>query len=192
MARIPKNNQALWAEMWNHFCDHKYKATVAITDTYPDEAREHPELIVSAAMWQGVLAPVAERIRQYGLYADFHAVEKRWLSPIEVSQDDVARWLNWVEIVLPKLESIQQMGLCSSKALKIQQEVIGALNVGRPKQSKLTDGNLQTMFASAPDAVREYFRRLVEADILPHDADIKVAGTDIRALLETSNDDALN
>ena len=109
-----------------------------------------------------------------------------------MNQDDIARWLNWVEIVLPKLESIHQMGLFSDEALKIQQEVIGALNVGRPKQSKLRDGDLQTMFANAPDAVREYFRRLVEADILPPDADYKVASTDLRALLDAPNDDAVN
>ncbi len=185
MARIPKNNQQLWADAWAYFRDHEHKATIAIADTFHDEAREHPELIASAAMWQRLLAPAAERIRQAGLYTDFHATEKRWLAPFEVTLEDASRWLKWVETVLPKLERMRDLGLFSSKALKIQREVFGPINASRPRESKLTSEHLQTLFRFAPKAAQDYFRRLADDGVIPADADIQITGVCLSDLMKS-------
>jgi AbiV family abortive infection protein len=179
MARIPKKNQKLWPEVWAQFRSHEEKSSWAFVHTYSDEARAEPNRLLLAAAHQRALAGLCERIRQFGLYVDFHVVEKRWLSPTEVTQGDVAEWSQRVEICLSRCEVIRSLGLYSPRALEIQAEVYASLNGDRPRRRDLTPDYLGDFMLRAPEIARVYFDRLVQEGIIPADSDFTVVGQPI-------------
>ena len=176
MARVPHNNQALWKEFWKDFRSHEHKATRAFVHTYDDDARQYPDLIIAASVWQYSLSPLGERLRHAGLYVDFHAKQKRWLSPAEVTEYDARLWLNRLQPALARVQQFAALGLCSPEALAIQRDVYGPINADRPKRKDLTPQDSQNIRDKALAAVREYYRRIVDAGIVPRDADIEIMG----------------
>lgn len=183
MARIPKNNQALWAECWRDFRSHENKATRAFIHTYPEEASQYPDLIMAAAFQQYRLSPLGERLRQAGLYADFHAREKRWSSPNEVTQCDAELWLNRLQPALARVQQMAELGLLSARALELQREVYGPINVDRPRRKEMSPDQFDKIKQRALNAHRQYFRRLVEAGVLTQDADLQVMSVPLRQFI---------
>lgn len=176
MARIPKNNQSLWREFWKDFRSHEHKATRAFIHTYDDEARQYPELILSAANWQHSLSPLGERLRQAGLYADFHAGDKRWLSPSELTEYDATLWLNRLKPALERVQYFAALNLFSPEALALQREVYGPINANRPKRKDLTQDDCEAIRDKSLLAYRKYWKRIVEVGIIPQNSDIEIMG----------------
>lgn len=183
MSRIPKNNQKLWADAWQSFRNHEHKSTCAFTQTYADEARAFPSLIATAAMQQLSLASICERLRQYGLYVDFHAGEKCWLSPSEINADDVGIWNDRVEVVLSRTEAFYDAGLYSVKALEIQREVYSEFNADRPRRKDCTLDDLSSALDETPKLAQTYFRRLMEEGLISYDTDLPIGSTPVLDLL---------
>ena len=150
--------------------------TRAFVHTYADDARQHPKLILAASLSQYALSPLAERIRQVGYYVDFHAQEKRWILPAEVTKHDVELWLNRLEPSLARVQGMADLGLFSTKALKIQREVLGPVNIDRPKRKNLSEDDVKKIQMNTLAAHKDYYRRLVADGILPVDADLEVMG----------------
>jgi AbiV family abortive infection protein len=182
MSRIPKSNQALWADLWADFRSHEAKGTYAFVNTYPDEARADPDLIQTAAILQYELAPLGERIRQRGVYVDFHGDEKRWLSPQEVTSGDVHAWVQRVATAQNRIQCFQKLGLFSVAALRLQKEVYGPINSKKPKRARLQVRDVEAIKTKALCAHREYFQRLIEQGILPRGTDVTVLGIAVDAL----------
>jgi AbiV family abortive infection protein len=160
MSRIPHSNQALWSDLWRDFRSHEVKGTHAFTQTYPDEARGQPDLLLAAAIEQYQLAPLGERLRQRGTFVDFHAREKRWLRPQEATKEEVVAWLERAAAALGRVERLYHLGLYSVASLRLQNETYGPINDGRPKRSNLQPADVASLHAKALAAHREYFRRL--------------------------------
>lgn len=184
MSRIPKNNQKLWADAWESFRSHQHKSTWSFVHTYSDEARQYPELMVTAACQQFAFSDVAERIRQFGLYTDFHSAEKRWLSPNEVTEGDVNQWYQRVEPVLSGHEAYAVAGLYSERALAIQQEVYASFNADRLRRKHARPEDAARAIQEGPALAKQYFRRLVEEKVIDPDADFSVLGIPLSELLD--------
>jgi AbiV family abortive infection protein len=176
MSRIPTDNRKLWSDAWESFRKHQHKSTWAFVHTYPDEARAFPELLVGASIQQFNLADVAERLRQYGLYVDFHAGEKRWISPQEVSAADVENWVKRAESALLRAEGIAALGLFSQRALEIQNQVYAEFGRTRPRRKDTRESDVERALDEGPRLARAYFRRLVEEGVLSADADLEILG----------------
>ncbi|MCY2994894.1 MAG: AbiV family abortive infection protein [Planctomycetota bacterium] len=183
MSRIPKNNQKLWADSWESFRSHEHKSTWAFVQTYPDEARSAPMAVVTAAMQQLSLAVVCERMRQYGLYVDFHAGERRWLSQTEIDQTEVIKWKERVEAALSRTEAFYAAGLYSVRALELQRQVYSEFNANRPRRKDLGPEDLKSAVSEGPMLAKTYIRRLVEEGVVSPDLDLSVQGTPLSHLL---------
>ena len=184
MSRIPKGNQKLWADAWESFRKHQHKSTWSFLNTYPDEARSYPAILVNAACQQYTLAEICERLRQYGLYVDFHACEKRWISPKEISERDVEKWHIRAETALARTEGCAALGLFSERALELQREVYADFNSRRPRRRDTRPEDLGRALDEGPRLAKVYFRRLVQEGILPADTDLNVLGVPLRDLMQ--------
>ena len=131
---------------------------------------------MAAAVQQYGLSSLGERLRQAGLYVDFHAGEKRWASPEEVSEHDTRLWLDRLEPSLARVEHIAGLGFFAAEALAIQRDVLGPINADRPKRKDLSAEDCRRIRNEGLVAHREYYRRLVEAEIVSQDADIQIMG----------------
>jgi len=192
MSRIPKDNQKLWADAWESFRSHQHKSTWAFVNTYPDEGRAHPEVMAIAVAQQYTLADVGERLRQYALYVDFHAREKRWLTPAEVSQLDVEKWHTRAESALARTEALAERGFFSERALEIQREVYSDFNSKRPRRKEAGRDDVERAIEQTPGLAVLYYRRLVQEGILSIDTDLEVGGVPLKDFLALANvDDAL-
>jgi len=187
MGRIPKDNQKLWADAWESFRKHQHKSTWSFVGTYPDEARACPALLAIAAGQQLTLAEVCERLRQYGLYVDFHASEKRWLSPQEVSSEDVDRWRDRAEIALARAEGCAELGLFSERAIELQREVYCDFNNARPRRKDTRPDDVERALEDGPRLATTYFRRLVEEGILPAETDLNILGVPLNELMRDTD-----
>ncbi|WP_417748540.1 AbiV family abortive infection protein [Rosistilla oblonga] len=176
MARIPKENQTLWKEFWQDFRRHTNKTARAFVHMYPDELRHSPGLTFAVSMEQDSLSEFTERIRQAGLYVDYHAEKKQWVSPAEVSHDDAEFWRSRVTTVLNDLETALSLGLFSSRALSIQRDVFGPINAKRPKRKDLTKADAEEIRINGIACQRQYWLRLVEAGVLSRDSEIQIMG----------------
>lgn len=186
MSRIPKSNQKPWADVWESFRKNQHKSTWSFVSTYPDEARAYPPVLLTAARQQLTLAEICERLRQYGLYVDFHAGEKRWLSPQEVTEAMVEQWQNRAENALVRTEACEALGLFSERALEIQREVYSDFNSKRLTRKDTQPEDLGRAFDEGPGLAVHYFRRLLQERILLADADLSVLGI---LLTELGHDD---
>jgi AbiV family abortive infection protein len=187
MSRIPKSNQKLWADAWESFRSHQHKSTWAFVGTYPDEGRSHPELMVTAACQQFTLADIGERCRQYTLYVDYHATEKRWLSPNEISEEDVAKWRARAEAALTRAEACAAANLFSERALELQREVYADFNRRRPRRKDTRPEDLARAVEDAPTLAVIYFRRLIREGVVSPDADLNVLGTPFIELMRQAD-----
>lgn len=187
MSRIPKHNQKLWADAWESFRKHQHKSTWSFLNTYPDEARSYPAILVNAVCQQYTLAEICERLRQYGLYVDFHAGEKRWLSPKEISEKDVEKWNIHAETALARTEGCAALGLFSERALGLQREVYADFNSRRPRRRDTRPEDLGRALDEGPRLAKLYFRRLVQEGILPADTDLNVLGVPLRDLMQDTD-----
>ena len=183
MARVPKENQALWKEFWKNFRSHQYKSTAAFTHTYADEARQHPEVILSAAVLQEDLSELTERFRQAGLYVDFYVSENRWILPAEITSAEATKWKQRAETSLSRVQAAYNLGLYSEPALLIQREVFGPLNATRPRQKELGAHIVAQFQQDARALQKQYWKRLVERGVLPIDSDVQVMGVQLRDLI---------
>jgi AbiV family abortive infection protein len=176
MCRIPTNNQALWADFWSDFRSHENKSTRAFIHAFPDESRRFPELMGAAANMQFELAPLSERLRQAGLYVDFLADNKQWMTPSDLPRSEAESWRRRIESALSRVRHQAGLGLFSQRALEIQREVYGPVNALRPRRKDAKIDDDQSIVRSILVAHRVYYRRLVEECILDRDADIQVMG----------------
>lgn len=183
MARIPADNQRLWADEWESLRSHEHKSTWAFPNTYPEEARAHPMLLMRAVLQQATLSSICERLRQFGLYVDYHAVEKRWLSPEEVTVADAAGWRNRLEPALVRVEAFAAAGLFSQRALEIQREVYAEFNRNRPRRKDLQLEQMVDGIHQGPQLAQTYFRRLIQEGIISPDADTTIAGVPLADLV---------
>jgi len=187
MSRIPKSNQKLWADAWESFRSHQHKSTWAFVSTYPDETRAHPALVVTAAGQQSTLADIGERLRQYALYVDFHAADKRWLSPREVSESDVTKWHARAEAALARAEACAAAGLFSERAIELQREVYSNFNSTRPRRKDTRLEDLARAVEDGPELAMIYFRRLVQERVLSADSDLSILGVSLSELMRGSD-----
>ena len=162
MARIPKNNQSLWAEFWAEFRSHEEKTTRAFVQTYADEVRANPALLLAAAKFQRGLAPAGERLRQASVYVDFHARDKRWIIPEEYTAYDAEQWQRRSRTVIERTQAFSDLGLHSLRALEIQREVYGPLNATRPKRKEMDAATVEAISEQSREKHAIYFRRCVE------------------------------
>lgn len=164
MSRIPSSNQKLWKDAWQSFRLHEHKATWAFTHTYDDDAGGTASYIV-AAMQQFGLSPLCERLRQFGLYVDYHATEGRWTTPSQVEKEHAEYWQAKVEDAASRIVKLFEAGLYSERALELQREVYSNRNAARPRRKDCTLDDLK--LTEARQLAKEYFRRLAEEGILP-------------------------
>jgi AbiV family abortive infection protein len=183
MSRIPSNNQKLWTDAWESFRSHQYKSTWSFVSTYPDDARAYPALLVTAVCQQLTLAEICERLRQYALYVDFHAIEKRWLSPQDVSDADVAQWRARAEVALGRAEACAATGLFSERALEIQQEIYSDFNSTRPRRKDTRPEDMAKSVEHGPRLAIVYFRRLIQEGIIPPGTNLSVLGVPLSDLM---------
>jgi AbiV family abortive infection protein len=176
MSRIPKNNQKLWSDAWFSFRNHQHKATWGFVNTYSDDVRSHPVLILNAAIRQFALADIGETFRQFGQYVDYHATEKRWLSPNEVTDADVALWRSRVEATILRIETFEAAGLYSERALEIQRDVYSDFNSDRPRRKDVLSEDVVKSVANGPELAKKYFLRLVEERVVDPELDLSVLG----------------
>lgn len=182
MARIPSNNQRLWGDQWSSFRSHADKSTFAFTHTCPDESRTNPGALFLAVIAQRGLSGLCERIRQFGIYVDFHAVEHRWLSPAEVTQRDFEQWIARSEAGLNRFDVMNDLGLYSSRALQIQQEIYAHLNANRPKRRDVTPADVARHIDDGPELAKQYYKRLIDEGIIPPNADLTCLGQPLSEL----------
>jgi AbiV family abortive infection protein len=187
MSRIPKDNQKLWADVWESFRKHQHKSTWSFVSTYPNEAKAHPAILVTAACQQFTLAEVCERVRQYGLYVDYHASEKRWLSPQEVSSQDVETWRVRAEKALTQAEGCASLGLFSERALELQREVYSDFNSTRPRRKDTRPDHLERALEDGPKLATAYFRRLIQEGVLSADTDLSILGVPLTELMRDAD-----
>lgn len=183
MARIPRNNQALWAEHWSDFRSHEYKSTRAIALTYPEEAKARPDLIAQAAMLQYRLSPLAERMRQAGLYVDFKGNGKQWVTPADVPEAEARRWYSWLAKSLDQTEMGRSIGLYSVAALKIQREVFGPINAKRPRKRQITPAVGLDLMRAGFASQHEFWTRMVASGLVDVDCDILVMRMPLKEFL---------
>ena len=176
MARIPKQNQKLWKEFWADFRSHTNKTTRAFVHTYADELRKAPSALLVASTAQESLSGFAERIRQAGLYVDYHSEKKQWVSPADVSREEVELWLNRIEPSLERLNGMLSLRLFSSQALLIQRDVFGPINTDRERRNDLSADDAAEIQERAMVSQKQYWQRLVETGIIPSDSDIQIMG----------------
>lgn len=184
MSRIPSSNQALWADFWGDFRSHENKGTRAFIHTFPDEGRQYPALIGVAANMQFELAPLGERFRQAGLYVDFLAGDKCWMSPSDVPRTDAESWKRRLETALTRVQQQAELGLFSAKALEIQRDVYGPVNADRPRRKNSQPQDVHNVVTKALMAHRDYYRRLVDNGILDRNADIQVMGISLQEFID--------
>lgn len=176
MSRIPKDNQKLWPDAWISFRKHQHKATWGFVNTFSDDVRSHPTLIAKAAIGQFALADIGERLRQFGQYVDYHATERRWLSPAEVTDADVAPWRLRVEATIERIETFEAAGLYSERALEIQRDVYSEFNSDRPRRKNALSEDVVKSIAKGPELAKKYFLRLVEERVVDPELDLSVLG----------------
>jgi len=176
MSRILKSNQPLWADCWRDFRSHVNKATRAFVHTFPDEGRQYPALMGAAANMQFELAPLGERFRQAGIYVDFLAGDKRWMSPRDIPRTEAESWRRRLEVALDRVRQHADLGLFSTRSLEIQREVYGPVNADRPRRKNAQPEDDRDVTRKALAAHRDYYRRLVEERVLAPKADIQVMG----------------
>jgi AbiV family abortive infection protein len=186
MSRIPSSNQRLLADAWESFRSHQYKSTWAVVGTYPDEMRTDPAVITRAACQQFGFADVVERVRQYALYVDYHATEKRWISPCEVSDADVAQWYERANEAVRRAEAFAATGFFSERALELQREVYADFNSTRPRRKDTRPEDLARAVEDGPELAKTYLRRLVEEGIISPDPELNIAGIPLNEFLQGS------
>lgn len=160
MARIPGNNQQLWADAWASFRSHEDKSTWSFVSSFSQELSAHPELLTKAAIAQRAFAPLCERLRQFGLYTDFHASDKRWLEPAEVTEADVQGWKRRFDAAFATCSGLDTSGLYSTRALELQRKVYAEINAKRPRRKDASWDDLGTALEASPDLANEFFSRL--------------------------------
>ncbi len=106
-------------------------------------------MILFAAFQQYLLSDFAERIRQAGLYVDFHADERRWVTPAEMTKYDAELWLKRLEPCLERLHGMVSLGVFSAKALSIQRDMYGPLNVDRKRRKDLSEDDAHEIQSKA-------------------------------------------
>lgn len=184
MSRIPTSNQALWSDYWRDFRSHENKATRAFVHTFPDEGRHYPAVMGAAANMQFELAPLGERFRQAGLYVDFLAGDKCWMSPSDVPRTEAESWKRRLDTALSRVQEQAELGFFSTRALEIQRDVYGPINTNRPKRKDSQPQDDRDVAKKAVAAHRDYYRRLVDEGILDRNADIQVMGEPLRDFID--------
>lgn len=160
MARVPSNNQSLWTDAWASFRSHEDKSTWSFVSSFSQDLSAHPELLIKAGMAQRAFAPMCERLRQFGLYTDFHASEKRWLEPAEVTEADVQGWRRRFDAAFAACSGFDKSGLYSARALELQREVYAEINAKRPRRKDVSWDYLATTLEASSDLAEAYFARL--------------------------------
>jgi hypothetical protein len=133
-------------------------------------------LILNAAIRQFALADIGETFRQFGQYVDYHATEKRWLSPKEVTDADVALWRSRVEATILRIETFEAAGLYSELALEIQRDVYSEFNSDRPRRKDALSEDVVKSVASGPELAKKYFLRLIGERVVDPELDLSVLG----------------
>lgn len=176
MARLPSNKPELWADAWGDFRNHKSKTTLALVHTYDDRMRAYPGLLLEAANMQFALSPLAERLRQVGLYVDYLGKDDGWVSPLHVDLPAVNDWFKRVEVVLERVLAIHATGLYSHNALQIQHEVYSPLNASRPRRKEMTEEISKRLFESFSKVHPIFIARLISDGILDSSSGLEMLG----------------
>jgi AbiV family abortive infection protein len=179
MARIPSNNQSLWADAWASFRSHEDKSTWSFVSSFSQGLGAHPELLVKAGMAQRAFAPLCERLRQFGLYTDFHASQKRWLEPSEVTKADAEGWQRRFDAAFATCSDLDRRGLYSARALELQKEVYAEINADRPRRKDVSWNDVLAMLEASSDLADAYFSRLrAEGFVVEHSGPEESADAD--------------
>lgn len=184
MSRIPSSNQALWSDYWRDFRCHRSKATRAFVHTFPEEARKYPAQMGVAANMQFELSPLGESFRQAGMYVDFLAGDKCWMSPSDVPRTEAESWKRRLDTALSRVQEQAELGFFSTRALEIQREVYGPINTDRPKRKDSQPRDNRDVTSKALAAHQDYYRRLVDEGILNRYADIQVMGVPLKEFID--------
>jgi AbiV family abortive infection protein len=160
MARIPSNNQSLWTDAWASFRSHEDKSTWSFVSSFSQDLSAHPELLIKAGIAQRAFAPLCERLRQFGLYTDFHASEKRWLEPAEVTEADAQGWQRRFDAAFATCSGLDKSGLYSTRALELLREVYAEINAKRPRRKDVSWNDVATALDVSTDLAEAYFGRL--------------------------------
>jgi AbiV family abortive infection protein len=187
MVRIPATNQKLWLDRWNLFRSHENKTAYASVDTLPDDAYLYPELVLAVSVDSHFRAPVSERIRQSGLYVDWYPWEKKWLNPCKEITEQMAR--SRMEIAkagLARVGRFCEQGWFCPEVLQLEHDILGPLNDEMPKQTGVTQEQVQDLWGRFPKAFREFLRAVIGRKLLHLPDDFMVAGVPWREFIRCS------
>ncbi len=181
MNRLTKKDQKARVRKWKQFRQHEPKSTWGLVGTYPDEARGDLGAVMLAAGLQEQLAPLAERLRQVGLYVDYHGDEGRWISPKEVTDADGRDMLERARSCLNRTRAVEGRGLMSVEALRIERDVYSDLHKLTPVDG--SEEELARYQSALMGCHKEFYRRLVESGVLKSLDDVTVMGMSLSEFL---------
>ncbi len=166
MAQLPKNNGGLWKDAWQSFRSHQWKSSIGLTQAYPDELRNSKSSFLETTVTQYRLSPVAERLRQTGLYVDFVGATDEWLTPNDVPQTEFVRWAEKARLAVDRMQFLRDHGLFSTAALQIQHEVYAPLHRTRKRRKDMTSSEASDLVDQSTEYHQVFFERLVAENII--------------------------
>lgn len=165
MSRIPANNTKMWKDAWSDFRQHRNKSTWSIMNSFSDEARKDPRVLSELLNSQYEASPMVERIRQVGFYVDY--IEgSGWFTPEKVSRTDIEDWIPTIERIDERFSQLNDSGLLSFDALRIQHEVYTPINEKRVRRKDVRPEEWNQLATLFMETHNTYWKRLVDEGIV--------------------------
>ena len=168
MTMISTRDQKPWKKEWKSFRKHETKDFLGHSIKISSEFNDSPgEAFLQQLLYKiNNSASERERVRQWGLYIDYIAVDKKWWSPNEINKKIVKIVESEVIKILYKLQMEKKIGFFSVKALKIYQEEFNNFHPEIEFDKEYEIGDFGNRLFGLKGPYKKYWSRLIKEGVL--------------------------